>query len=378
MADVTTEADIQDRIEQALLHPETISPDELKAWLGDENFREQYSLAKDAEAALLAMHSDVDAAEAFSRFKAAQTVKPRRNMRIVWGVVAAIAACLLCVWFLRPTNMPQTKPATQHLAKEQVYAATPSADNVTITTDGKTEAVAKAGSSIPGITITPSGDIICQRITKDGASNVTSTITVPHGKIVRITLPDGTRAWLNAQSSITYPQYFPEDGTREVSVEGEAYLEVTHDARRPFVVMAGDTKTTVLGTTFNIRNYNGSPVEVTLVSGKVNVSRGSNNVMLHPGQMTEGNALKVSDVYTDDITCWKDGRFAFSEQTLQDVMVEIGRWYNLSVIFADRTHALDRVHFSGERSWEVSEILSQIDAVSGTNSTVKGNTIIVK
>lgn len=381
MADINGQQDMQDRLEQALSHPETIPQDELESWLRDDDFLEQYALAKDAEMALQGMHTDVDSKEAFERFKAEHAPQPKHNyMHIVWGAVVAIAACLLCLWLFRPTNAPQQKTTIQHLAKGQIYAAQPSANDVTITTGDKTTAIAggKGNNNVAGVTVTAQGDIICQHVTQDEAGNMTSTITVPHGKVVRILLPDGTRVWLNTQSSITYPQCFPAEGAREVSVEGEAYLEVKHDARHPFVVTAGNVKTTVLGTTFNVRNYSGEPAQVTLVSGRVKVSNGSNGIILHPGQMADGNSMKAKDVYTDDIISWKDGMFSFSEQTLQEVMLEIGRWYNLNVVFANRAHINDQLHLSGERSWDVTEITSQIDDILGTHTTVRGNTITVK
>lgn len=380
---------MEDRLEQALVHPETITGEELEAWLRDDGFKSRYALARDAKRAMLGMTTNVDSAEAFGRFKAAHdedrmsvAKSPHRRLApMAWVATAAVAAAVLCLWLLRPTNEPKSGQEPRHLVAGQVYeATTPSADGITITTGGKTTSLSgkHTTQSVPGITVTASGDIICQKVETDEAGDITSTITVPHGKVARILLPDGTRAWVNTQSSITYPAAFPADGPREVTIQGEAYLEVRHDERHPFVVKAGDISATVLGTSFNIRAYEGSVTQVTLVSGRVKVTSGNISVVLRPGQMSDGDGLDVSEVYTDDMTCWREGLFAFSEQTLQDVMVDIGRWYNMNVVFADRTHAADKVHFSGERSWSVSEITSQIDAILGTHTTISGNTIKVE
>ncbi len=379
---------MEDRLEQAIVHPETISGEELEAWLRDDDFKSRYALAKDASRAMLGMTASVDSEEAFERFKAVHgdegmsvAKSPRRRLvSIAWVVTAAVAAAVLCLWLLRPTNEPKPTQEPRHLVAGQVYEATPSADVITITTGGKTTSLSggRRTQTVPGVTVMASGDIICQKVEADELGDITSTITVPHGKVARILLPDGTRAWVNTQSSITYPAAFPAEGPREVTIQGEAYLEVRHDERHPFVVRAGDLRTTVLGTSFNIRAYEGSATQVTLVSGRVKVGLGNISVVLRPGQMAEGDDLNVSEVYTDDITCWREGLFAFSEQTLQEVMVDIGRWYNMNVVFADRTHAADKVHFSGERSWSVSEITSQIDAILGTHTTISGNTIRVE
>lgn len=377
-----------DRLEQALAHPETIPGGELEAWLRDDDFKSCYALAMDARRAMLGMTASVDSAEAFGRFKAAHggagmsvDKTPRRRLAtVVWLATAAVAAAVLCLWLLRPANEPKSIQEPRRLVAGQVYEATPEAGGITITTGGKTTSLSgkRRTQAVPGITVTASGDIICQKMETDEAGDITSTITVPHGKVAKILLPDGTWAWVNTQSSITYPAAFPADGPREVTVQGEAYLEVRHDERHPFVVRAGSLRTTVLGTSFNIRAYEGSAAQVTLVSGRVKVGCGNVAVVLRPGQMAEGDDLKVSEVYTGDITCWREGQFAFSGQTLQEVMVDIGRWYNMNVIITNRAHASDKMHLGGERAWSVQEITSQIDAILGTHTTVSGNTIKVE
>ncbi|UOE51334.1 FecR domain-containing protein [Mucilaginibacter sp. SMC90] len=166
-----------------------------------------------------------------------------------------------------------------------------------------------------------------------------NTIETPRGGKYEIELPDGTKVWLNAASSLRYPVSFAGQ-SREVELTGEAYFEVAKDKTRPFTVSASNQKVTVLGTHFNINAYKDEPrIATTLLEGSVKVSYGENHALLAPGQqssLTEGK-LTVTETDTYVATAWKDGKLAFMRTDLKTVLRQISRWYNVDIEYIGKT-----------------------------------------
>src|SRR5690606_2191510 len=164
----------------------------------------------------------------------------------------------------------------------------------------------------------------------EGAPN---QLVVPRGGRYAITLPDGTRVWLNADSRLTYPAGLYGD-RREVELSGEAYFEVSHDASRPFVVRVRDARVKVLGIRVNIRAYGTRPLETTLVEGGVAFNRGGASRVLKPGgQAVAGTAgaLAVVKANIERVMAWHEGYFYFEDTPNQDIMEELGRWYDAEI-----------------------------------------------
>lgn len=193
-----------------------------------------------------------------------------------------------------------------------------------------------------------------------------NTMRTPRGGQYRLTLSDGTRVWLNAASSITYPAAFsgPE---RAVSITGEAYFEVARDQNRPFRVSSGGQQIEVLGTSFNVNAYADEPfLRSTLVEGRVQLSSGEQAVLLTPGQQafvenpgpTGGGAnIRVRTVDTMAVTAWKNGLFNFNEARLTEAMRQLSRWYDVEVSYEG---AIPDLVLMGEmqRSLKLSQVLT--------------------
>lgn len=160
-----------------------------------------------------------------------------------------------------------------------------------------------------------------------------NTIATPRGGQYRLELSDGTRVWLNAASSLRYPVRF--DGeNREVELTGEAYFEVAKNAARPFRVKANGAEVVVLGTHFNVNAYADEPAtRTTLLEGSVKVTAGARSDLLRPGQQADVRAggIAVSAADTDKAVAWKEGYFQFSGSSLQEVMRQLMRWYDIDV-----------------------------------------------
>ena len=159
----------------------------------------------------------------------------------------------------------------------------------------------------------------------------------PNGsQIVNIVLADGSRVWLNAGSTLRYPVLFM-GNERKVSVTGEAYFEIAHDASKPFIVSNGSLDIRVLGTHFNVNAFedDGNDIKITLLEGSVKVKSGKATGLLKPGQQARVNKeiRVVSDVDVDMVMAWKNGYFQFENASLQTVLKQVSRWYGVDVVY---------------------------------------------
>lgn len=209
-----------------------------------------------------------------------------------------------------------------------------------------------------------------------------NTITTPKGGQYQVVLPDGTKAWLNAASYITFPTVF-NAAKRDVEIGGEVYFEVAKNKEKPFSVTCAGQKLTVLGTHFNINAYaEEALIRTTLLEGSVKISNGSDNVVLKPGQQSQiapdsENKIQVSSATDlDEIIAWKNGFFQFNKADIRTIMNQIARWYNVDVEFSGK---LPDAHYRGNisRNVNLSKVL-KIMELSGIHFTIEGRKIIVK
>lgn len=332
-----------------------------------------------------------DADEAFEQFKAERLGKSKRralSMRL-WAV-AAVAACLVLAVF-RPWNHWQSSsspiaevPIPTIIPGTVVYEAPAPMGDIAVTVGDKTINLHSSDAREQGFSI--SQNHMIQFLAPEGVSpEDRTTLTIPQGKTAMLQLHDGTKVWLSACSRLTFPQKFLDNVPREVRLIGEAYFEVSHDKVRPFIVHSGKVNTTVLGTRFNIRSFDNEQPRVTLVSGSVRVSSGKNvgercDVTLVPGQQAvlgANNSLLVEEADVEGVLSWKHGAFYFEGQTLREVLTEIGRWYNLNVIFTTNQHLDDPLHYNADRSWKIQQVVSQLNNICETHIKIKNNNLIV-
>lgn len=213
------------------------------------------------------------------------------------------------------------------------------------------------------------------------ASVVSVKISTPRGGVYSVTLPDGTRVRLNANSELNYPVSFAHD-KREVSLEGEAYFEVAKKANQPFLVNTEHQQVTVLGTHFNVEAYTGSdyPIKTTLVEGKVRVKATLNQMenVLEPGQQSllQHGRLSKKKVDIDQELAWLNGKFNFDGKRLKEVMDEVSRWYNVDVVY--KGNIPDIEFFGGTfRTGKLSTILSLLESNDITYQMTTDNKIII-
>jgi transmembrane sensor len=190
------------------------------------------------------------------------------------------------------------------------------------------------------VTKTKDGQLVYTVVNNGNDQNLseTNTITTPNGGNYQVILPDGTKVILNAASSVTFPTSFS-GLERLVTMEGEAYFEVTKNAEMPFKVKSGRQVVEVLGTHFDINAYDNEPViKTTLLEGSVKVNYNNASTLIKPGQQAiiAFNDAKNIDVHDADLEkemAWKNGAFSFENDDLHSVMRQIARWYDAEVIY---------------------------------------------
>ena len=195
-----------------------------------------------------------------------------------------------------------------------------------------------------------------------------------------MTLADGTRVWLNSESELHFPLQFGGE-QRIVQLTGEAYFEVAKDAAHPFVVEVCDSKIQVLGTGFNVRSYSEEgQIVTTLVEGAVCFESIEDRVILKPGEQSILDKVgqlqkRVVEVYP--FVAWKEGRFIFRKQRLEDIMVMVSRWYNVEVYFED-DESKEITFSGGMMRYEGFEALMKMIETGGSiNCTIKDNTVFI-
>ena len=214
---------------------------------------------------------------------------------------------------------------------------------------------------------------------KNSREIVYNTISTPKGGQYQLELPDGSQVWLNATSSIHFPTSFT--GTeRRIEITGEAYFEIAKNPNMPFIVTVSNSEVQVLGTHFNINAYNDEDnVKTTLLEGSVRfVNDGSINI-LKPGQQAqltkEGTTKVVSDVNVDNVVAWKNGMFDFENASIETVMRQLSRWYDVEIEYKGKTDDL----FIAEmrRNIKLSDALKALELTGKVKFDIQDKKIIV-
>lgn len=214
-----------------------------------------------------------------------------------------------------------------------------------------------------------------------------NTLTTPMGGQYQLILPDGSKVWLNAGSSLHFPTAFA-GKERRVELKGEAYFEVAKNRAMPFKVIANDMEVKVLGTHFNVMAYEDEKsMNTTLLEGSVQVLKGSGRVYLEPGEeavlnKTSGN-MNVSTADIEQAVAWKNGYFIFSDENIESIMRKVSRWYNVDVTFKGNMNNKDFVG-TISRNKNVSELLQMLELTGAVHFSIvpgdasgKGRRIIV-
>lgn len=211
-------------------------------------------------------------------------------------------------------------------------------------------------------------------------------LVIPYGKTSEIILPDGTKVFLNAGSRLAYPDLFTGD-TREVMLLGEAYFEVKHDAKHPFVVLANDLRIKDLGTRFNVSAYPADGrVETVLTEGKVSIRQTNAGLFtlsteLIPGQMAsfdrQTDQIQVKQVDVEDYILWTQGLIKFESVDLSRIVKKLERFYNIRFRFDEPLLGTLKISGKLELKEDRNEVLERISRTASVNIVKKGEDLYV-
>jgi ferric-dicitrate binding protein FerR (iron transport regulator) len=208
-----------------------------------------------------------------------------------------------------------------------------------------------------------------------------NTITTARGNQYQLILPDGSKVWLNAASSVRFPVAFT-GNERRVEVTGEVFFDVVHNSKMPFTVLANGVEVHDLGTQFNINAYNNEDgVKTTVVEGKVKVVHGESSMVNGPGEQamvdSKGAIKRVKDADVEAAIAWKNGQFMFAGSPIQSVMRQLERWYDIEVTFAP---GVSKEEYIGTitRFSNISAVLKMLERTGTVRFEVNGRRVIVK
>ena len=358
---------------------------ELDEWVAasDENMQlfERLTDEKNLEAATKWMEA-VDTEKALEKKKERMVFNKAATGRIWLRLLPyAVAASVIIVFGLLYFKPFADKGSKPEIVKENNSDILPGSDRATLTLeDGKVIVLDSKGSdtSINDQVriLQQQGEVVYNNQTMDNRIAY-HTLTIPRKGQYKLTLSDGTKVWLNAESSIRYPVSFS-GNERKVFVTGETYFEVAKDKSKPFRAVADDVMVEALGTSFNINAYSNEPfMSATLVEGSVLVSNGKTDNILKPGQQAQLSATDFSiiNVETSEAIAWKDNQFRFANTPLDVIMRQVERWYDAEVVYESKPAD----HFNAEisRDVPVSKLLHYLELTNRVHFKIEDKKIIV-
>lgn len=310
--------------------------------------------------------------------------KKRKPIKLWLKISAAAAAIFIIVGIglVLQKDSQQNKNIFHNDIPAGINSATLTLDN------GKKIILSNANSgqlaSEAGILITKSADgevIYSIKNQTENAASKTHTLSTVNGQTYRLQLPDQSKVWLNAASSIKFPASFAGLKNRKVELTGEAYFEISKDKDHPFIVKTVQQEVEVLGTHFNINSYEDKQnTSTTLLEGSVKITNEHKiQQLLKPGEtalVNNNSNILVSSADIKSSMAWKNGDFRFNEERIDEIMLKISRWYDIEVTYHG---PISKEKFSGKisRNKNISEVLNMLSYSNAVNFIVEGRRVTV-
>lgn len=312
-------------------------------------------------------------------------IRRMQARRWIWVAASILLVVVAGVYLWNTNNTKPDQRITTIAVKEDMP---PGGEGAILTlSDGKQVVLDSLGNGLVAQqngsdVLLENGKLLYDAKVQTTQSLTYNTMSTPRGRQFQMTLPDGSKVWLNAASSIRFPVAFT-GPTRKVEISGEAYIEVKKNAAQPFIVQGNDFVLQVLGTAFNINSYtdNGT-IKATLVHGSVRVSTttDSNSVQLKPGQQWIQNAqhgkpgmIRPADI--SHVLAWKEKRFSFNGN-IRTIMNEVARWYDVELKYEGNIP--DKELEGGfTREKELQKVLEILEVAAGVQFELKGKLLII-
>ena len=340
----------------------------------------EYHIREEEREGILARLETKDSFNAGAAYRQFSIKTGRRSIYRHLSVAAAVVLLLgisgLAYFYLRPVE-PEVIPMAKEIEPGKSKATITLASGEKIELENLNRRLQETdGTHLQA----GSGELVYE---ESGSKTelIYNTIDIPRGGEYRLVLSDGTKVWLNSETQLKYPVHFSGD-VREVFLKGEAYFEVTHNEKKRFIVSTSMGEIQVLGTSFNVRDYQDeNRVVTTLETGQVRYVSGKHQVVdLIPGYMLEDCPQGIGvpqKVNTTLYTGWKDGKYIFDDVSVEEIMQTLERWYDVKVFYAN--DYVKNLHFTGdlEKYATINTILNFMETGGDVRFSINGNTIIV-
>ncbi|HMR18343.1 MAG TPA: FecR domain-containing protein [Sphingobacterium sp.] len=329
--------------------------------------------------------SEISEAEVLEDLKQVEALLPLRKSKSIRKLyrIATYAASVMLILGLGYYYQSTLLPNPQQIVQDEGLAVLDPGSNKAILrlSDGSSLVLDSLHGErlleIDGALVQVNGEgqlVYLSQQTSDVAKN--NQIITPKGGQYEVILPDGTHVWLNSESKLSFVNNFDNLPERQVVLEGEAYFEVSHNATQPFVVSVNGQHVKVLGTEFNVNAYaENKYIKTSLVEGSVlfNESR------LKPGEsaLFQNNKVHIRSENMDDIVAWKNGYFVFFEESLEEAMKKISRWYDLDVSFVNEQAKTLLVGGSISKYENALKVFEMIEKAGDVKITVQGRKILI-
>ena len=353
----------------------------LDDWRHENPYNETaYQRLHNNEQLLVEHHRDqlTDYRRPLSEMKARLGIRQHRWRLYVAAAIATIVLLIGGAWFFN--HQMQTTPVTEN----QPAVAFSAGSTKAVLTLGNGKTVELTEDAIKNQQLLAAAQT--EKAENSNTEPVEQILATPRGGEFRVMLEDGTEVWLNAASRLVYPEEF-EGNERRVELDGEAYFKVAKNPDKPFIVISGGQEVHVYGTEFNVHAYSDEPdIYTTLVEGSIALRLSGNQnqsreLLLSPGHQTvfnqQSSLFNVKEVDTDVVTSWRSGVFVFENQTLEQIMLTLSRWYDFDYEFLDR-HTAETVFMGSIPKYGTfSEVSDIFDKLGGIRLRQQGRKIII-
>ena len=374
---------ISQQIGDQLEDPQQEESEEVRAWK-NESTKHQELYAEVTNSKFLKnqhqYYHSVDVENEFKRFQKRRFHRTRMIRRI-----STIAACMMIGLTLYYWN-DKSITTTEQIAKTEIIQPGSPKAYLVINNQEKVLLTDSCSWNVQdGVLVRDSvgKGLSYTNTTKNEEATVQiNKLVVPRGGEYKLTLTDGTRIWMNAESELEYPTNFS-DTIRSVKLKGEAYFEVAKDKTKPFHVFAGDLDLRVYGTTFNVNTHIAGKIQTVLVEGKLGVRtlQTGREVMMEPSQLAiydeERKETEVKQVNSRIYTAWREGWFLFEAARLENVLEQLSRWYNVDIIYMQEDVKDLQIFGSMKHYDSIEVILQAIEKNVNIHFKINGKTITV-
>lgn len=365
--------------------------EELDLWLKDEHNFSLFNNIVDKEEILnkTLLYDNYDISGAWKKLNnkipEEEILNENTNKQLIYRLIAYAAGIMLPILFAI-LLWPESKDYNEIAENNKIQSG--SSEAVLLKPDGQVVNLKSDTSMViavadGAVAVKNEGKLVYNKPQEKVEKLMYNTLKTPIGGEYELVLSDGTHVWLNADSYIKFPVIFSKS-QRKVIVGGEVYFDVAKNKEKPFVVDVEGMQIKVLGTQFNVRSYKEeTDIITTLVEGKVELKNSLNRKMfLSPGNQIllsrSNNNMEKRKANVHEAIAWKNGRFLFDNRSLEEIMNDLARWYNIEVFYYSNDIREERFRVDVEKYDTIDKILDLIEKTGDVKFRIKGRVIYVE